>query len=243
MAAVDDILSKVDLDQLAAQVGEDPQKVEQAARAALPALLGGLQANAQDPGGAASLTEALSQHDDDLLEGGVSLDQVDTGDGERITQHIFGDNREQVVNQLGGVGGVGGGLVAKLLPILAPMVLSWLAKQVLGGRSGGAAGGTAGAGTGGAGTGGGGMGDLLEGMLGGGGSRPSGTAQSGPSLPSRVDAPQSSAQGAGGGSLQDLLGSVLGQAAGGGAAGRDDERAGGGSITDLLGGLLGKGRR
>ena len=59
---------------------------------------------------------------------------MDPADGERITQHIFGDNQEQVVNQLGGVGGAATkGIVAKLLPILAPIVLSWLAGKVLGG--------------------------------------------------------------------------------------------------------------
>lgn len=51
MSAVDEILSSVDVNQLAQQVGSDPGEVEQAARAALPALLGGLQANAADPAG------------------------------------------------------------------------------------------------------------------------------------------------------------------------------------------------
>jgi hypothetical protein len=134
MSAVDEILSSVDLGQLAQQVGSDPAQVEQAARAALPALLGGLQANAADPAGAASLQEALGQHDGSLVDGGVDLSQVDTADGAQITQHIFGPNQDQVVNKLGGLGGgVSRGLVSKLLPILAPIVLSWLAKQVFGG--------------------------------------------------------------------------------------------------------------
>ena len=137
MSAVDEILSSVDLDQLAQQVGAERVEVEQAARTTLPALLGGLQANAADPSGARSLTEALGQHDASLVEGGVDLAQVDPADGERITQHIFGDNREQVVSQLGGVGGTESkGIVARLLPILAPIVLSWLAGKVLGGGSG-----------------------------------------------------------------------------------------------------------
>ena len=134
MSAVDEILASVNLDQLAQQVGADPTEVEQAARTTLPALLGGLQANAADPSGAQSLTEALGQHDGSLIDGGVDLAQVDPDDGQRITQHIFGDQHDQVVNQLGGVGGgATKGIVAKLLPILAPIVLSWLAKKVLGG--------------------------------------------------------------------------------------------------------------
>lgn len=165
MSAVDEILSSVDLDQLAQQVGADRAEVEQAARTTLPALLGGLQANAADPSGAQSLTEALGQHDGSLVEGGVDLAQVDPNDGERIAQHIFGDNREQVVNQLGGVGGTASkGIVAKLLPILAPIVLSWLAGKVLGGGGGA---GQPGQSTGSSGAPGGGLGDVLGQVLGG----------------------------------------------------------------------------
>ena len=163
MSAVDEILSQVDLNQLAQQVGADPAEVEQAARTALPALLGGLDANASDPAGAASLTEALGQHDGSLIDGGVDLAQVDPAEGEKIAHHIFGDNQDQVLNQLGGVGGgASKGIVAKLIPILAPIVLSWLAKKVLGGgRAGGAATSPS------AGAGGGGLGDILGQVLGG----------------------------------------------------------------------------
>lgn len=134
MAAVDDILQSLPLDQIAQQVGANPQEVEQAAQSALPALLGGLQANAQEPSGASSIIEALGQHQGDLLDGGVDLGQVDSADGEKIASHIFGSNEEQVYSALGG-SGAGGGLIKKLIPILAPIVLSYLAKQVGGGSS------------------------------------------------------------------------------------------------------------
>lgn len=136
MSAVDEIAANVPIDQLAAALGEDPAAVEQAVYAALPALLGGLEANAQDPAGEASLASALSAHDNDLASAPVDLSQIDVGDGAKITSHIFGANEEQVINQLGGVGG-SSGLVKKLLPILAPIVLSYLAKQF--GQKGGAA--------------------------------------------------------------------------------------------------------
>ncbi len=156
MSAVDEILSSIDLDQLARQVGADPAEVEQAARAALPALLGGLQANAADPAGASSLGQALGQHDGSLVDGGVDLDQVDPQEGDKIADHIFGEQRQQVVHQLGGVaGGAGQGLIAKVIPLLAPIVLSWLAKKVMGGAGGAAQ------------AGGGGLGDVLGQVLGG----------------------------------------------------------------------------
>src|SRR5699024_6348345 len=87
LSAADEILSQVDRDQLAKRVRADPAEVEQAARTALPALLGGLDATASDPAGAASLAEALGQHDGSLVDGGVALSQVDQAEGEKIAQH------------------------------------------------------------------------------------------------------------------------------------------------------------
>ena len=128
MSAVDEILAALPLDQLAASLGESPAAVEQAAAVALPALLGGLEANAKDPAAEASLARALAHHDGSLASGTVDLGQVDVADGDKIARHIFGAQHDQVVRQLGGVGG-SSGLVSKLLPILAPIVLSYLAKQ------------------------------------------------------------------------------------------------------------------
>ena len=144
MSAVDEILQTLPIDQLANQLGEDPDDVEQAALAALPALLGGLHANAQDPAGEASLAEALDQHaDDPAATGVVNVEQIDQADGARIARHIFGSQEEQVVQQLGGVGSASSGLVQKLIPILAPLVLAYLAKQ-MGGKGAAAGGGVLG---------------------------------------------------------------------------------------------------
>lgn len=189
MSAADDILGQIPLAQLASQLGVDERTAQQAVRQALPALLGGMQANAQDEGGAASLAEAIGQHDSGLLDGGVDLDQVDTGDGAKIVRHVFGGNTDQVVNQLGSVGDMGKGLVQKLLPILAPIVMAYLAKKFSGGgqqdsgqQDSGQGGGL-----------GGGLGDLLGSVLGGGGG--GGNNQAGGGL---------------GGALGDLLGGLLG---------------------------------
>ena len=72
----------------------------------------------------------------------IDVANIDTADGEAIVKNVFGDNEEQVVNQLGGLGGGegGGGL-----------------GDMLGGLLGGGGDG-----------GGGGLGDLLGGLLGGG---------------------------------------------------------------------------
>ena len=169
MSAVEDIVSQIPLGQLAGQLGVNEQEAEQAVRTTLPALLGGIQANTQDPGGAASFAQAVQQHDGSLVEGGVDLNQVDPADGQKIVSHVFGANQDQVVQQLGGLGAGGSSLVQKLLPILAPIVMAYLAKQLTGATSNvGAGGGLGGM-----------LGGLLGGVLGGGGGAQS---SSGPDL-------------------------------------------------------------
>lgn len=137
MTELHDILRQIPVDQIAVILGTDQQTAQVAVEAAVPTLLAGMQNNAQASDGAASLESALGQHQDGLLEGGVDVSQVDTADGEKIVSHVFGGQQDQVASQLAGtsqLGGVGGDLIKKLLPILAPIVMSYLAKKVLGGR-------------------------------------------------------------------------------------------------------------
>ncbi|MDR7081488.1 hypothetical protein J2X01_000765 [Arthrobacter ginsengisoli] len=195
MTELDDILGQIPVDQVAGLLGTDQQTAQAAVEAAVPTLLAGMHNNAQASDGAASLESALGQHQDGLLEGGVDVSQVDTSDGEKIVNHVFGGQQDQVASQLAGapqLGGVGGDLIKKLLPILAPIVMSYLANKVLGGR--GQSSGAAGTGAGGAGASGhaGGidLGGILGRMLGGAGA---------------------AAGGAGGmGGLGDLLGGLFG---------------------------------
>ena len=161
---INDLLSKLPIDQIAGALGVDEATAEKATKEALPALIGGMKANADDPAGAASLANAIGKHDNDLLDGGVDLAQVDTDDGDKIVNNVFGQNKDQVVSQLGGFTGEGDGgsnVIGKLLPMLAPVVMSFLAKQAKGGGNAQAQAAEP--------SGGGGIGDLLGGLLGGGG--------------------------------------------------------------------------
>lgn len=132
MDKLDDIVASIPMNSLADQLGVDPQTAESAVRQALPALLGGLQANAADPAGAASLTGALAEHPPDLVAGGVDLSQVDSDDGQKIVGNIFGSNSDQVAQTLGANLGGSGDLIKKLLPLLAPIVLSYLSSRMRG---------------------------------------------------------------------------------------------------------------
>ena len=131
MSEIDEILSQVPMDQVAAALGVDQSEAEAATRTAIPALLGGMQANAADPAGAASLMSAVEQHDPSVL--GSGLDQIDTQDGERIVQNVFGEQTPDVMARLGGATpGAGSSLIQKLLPIIAPIVMAYLAKKLQG---------------------------------------------------------------------------------------------------------------
>lgn len=247
MSDLHDLKAQLPIGQIAAQLGTDPATAEDAIDRLLPTLVGGIGANAQDPAGAQSLERALVDHRNGLYQH-PDPQQIDTEDGSKIARNIFGDNTDEVVHRLGGNSKGGESIIAKLLPILAPIVLSWIASKMSGAQSGGSQGVQAG--------GSGGIGDILGGLFGGG----SGGASSG---------------GASGGSggLGDLLGGLFGGGAGGsgavGAGGASGEsgvqlpdvfnqqaagttqrrqpaqpQGGGlGDLGDLLGGLLGGGRR
>jgi hypothetical protein len=190
MSAVDEILAGIDPAQLAALLGTDEGTARQAAATAIPTLINALQANTATPDGEVGLLQALGQHAGSNAWGDqVDLDAVDTDDGRKIVGHALADDPQR----LQAVGGLGGGLLSKLLPLLAPIVMSYLAKKLgMGGQS----------------SSGGGLGDLLGGLFGGGAAEPG--ARSYP-------AEQST-----GGGLGDLLGGLLGGSAGGSGGGLGD---------------------
>ena len=135
MSSIDDILANIPINSLADQLGVDPATAESAVREALPALVGGMQANAADPQGAASLAGAVDSHSPEAGRGRRNLDDIDTGDGEKIVGHVFGENTGAVAQTLGGNLGGNGDLIKKLLPILAPIVLSYLSQKMRGGAA------------------------------------------------------------------------------------------------------------
>lgn len=228
MSDFSELLDQLPIDQLAQQVGASPEEVQRAIGNAVPALLMGLDANAQDPAGADSLLGALGQHSPGLLSG-LDLSQIDTTDGAKITHNIFGANEDAVVSQLGGAGG-GDSLIKKLLPLLAPIVMSWLAGKLMKVDQGQGRPADTGAGGGGI------LGQILGQVLGGGASaapqepaaRPQFKDQAAPEAGTpQMRMPDPGQQGAG--TADGGLDSILG--------------GGGGILGDLLGGLLGGGRR
>lgn len=131
-------LSEEMVGQLSEHIGAEPQQTAQAANGIFATLLGGLANNASSEGGLSALANALDRdHDgsmlDDLagmvggmLQGGGQESRATNGLG--MLNHILGDRQEVAAEQIGQSSGLSAGQVMKLLPILAPIVMSVLGK-------------------------------------------------------------------------------------------------------------------
>ncbi|MCY7327834.1 MAG: DUF937 domain-containing protein [Saprospiraceae bacterium] len=123
--------------QLSAHIGAQPEQTAAATEGVFATLLGGLANNASTEGGLASLGAALDRNHDGsmlddvmgmvggLLQGGGSAAATD---GQGILGHILGDRQEVAASQISQSSGLSMGQVMKLLPILAPIVMSVLGK-------------------------------------------------------------------------------------------------------------------
>ena len=193
MAGLDELFDQIPTQQIASRLGVDEGEVNSAVRTLVPVLVGGLQQNAQDPDAATTIASAANSHAaSGLLDGGVSVEQVDESDGSRAISKIFGGNDSgQVASALAGGGAGNSDLIQKLLPILAPIVLAYIGKQLSGGQPQAQSGG------------GGGLGDILGSILGGGAGGAGGNNPLGSILGSVLGGKQ-------GGPLGDILGGLLG---------------------------------
>ena len=118
------------LEELGKKAGARPDQTQKLAQDALPTLLKTLQQNASTPAGAESLNKALEDHKDDKVEDIFSfLKNVDTNDGAKMLQHIFGNKNETVQKELAQKAGMDTNQVSSLLTQLAPLVLGALGKQ------------------------------------------------------------------------------------------------------------------
>lgn len=134
MAAFDELLANIPIADIAAQTGLDEATTAAAITQILPSLVGGMKNNA-DSGGATALAGALADHSE---RGVSSLADIDPEDGKKIVRHVFGGKEEEVTAQLAGNTPntlVSASSLKVLLPIVAPLVLGAIGKQIFGGQS------------------------------------------------------------------------------------------------------------
>ena len=204
MAGLDELFNEIPTNEIASKLGADEGEVNSAVHTLVPLLLGGLQQNAQDPGHASTIENAACNHAaSGLLDGGVSVEQVDEADGSKAVSKIFGGNDTgQVAAALSGGGAGNGDLIKRLLPILAPIVLAYIGKQLTKRGSAAEPANTQAQ----AAPAGGGLGEILGSILGGGasGGAAAGNNPLGGILGSVLGGGQ------GGGGLAEILGGLLG---------------------------------
>jgi hypothetical protein len=176
MAGLDDLYAQIPTSEIADKLGADKGDVDNAIHTLVPVLLGGLQHNSQDPEHASKIESAAnSQAARGLLDAGGGVEQVDESDGHQAVAALFGGNDTDQVAAALAQGGVGNSdLIKRLLPVVLPMVLAYIGKQLSGGAaaqqkeaSGGGLGDILGSILGGSGGKGGGLGDILGSVLGG----------------------------------------------------------------------------
>jgi hypothetical protein len=199
MAGLDELFNQIPTADIAKKLGADEGEVNNAVQTLVPLLLGGLQQNAQDSDAASKIENAANNHAaSGLLDGGVSVDQVDENDGSKAIAKIFGGNdTDAVASALAGGGAGSSGLLKQLLPILAPIVLAYIGKQLAGGGNAAPAQQPQQQASGG------GLGDILGSILGGG-------AGGGNNNPLGSILGSVLGGGQGGGGLGDILGGLLG---------------------------------
>jgi len=184
--ALDDILKQVPVDDIAEKLGVSRDEAKVAIEQGGAVLLGGLAKNAQTDEGSAAIQNALKRHEGATAAGKV--DEIDQADGGKIVKHVLGDDAGDVAAKLNSSEKTPGIDFGKLLPILAPIVMGIIANMNKN-KSGSTE--TASVESGG------GIGDLIGGLLGGGGS-------------------------GGGGGIGDVLGGILGGGSSSGGGGIGD---------------------
>ena len=123
--------------EISQHIGAPPEQTASAANGIFATLLGGLANNASSESGLSALGSALDRdHDgsmvDDLfgMVGGM-LQGNQSGNatnGSGILGHILGNQQEPVAEQISQSSGLNVSQVMKLMPILAPIVMSVLGK-------------------------------------------------------------------------------------------------------------------
>ncbi len=132
MQSIQDLLGNGDLlAKLSQSVGADSAQVGKATQLGIPALLQGLNKNAQDEAGARSLADALDYHatkqEPDLSN--FDIGSLDTVDGSKILGHIFGNQNTAVADSLSARSGLSAGQTGGLLSMLAPLLMNLLGKE------------------------------------------------------------------------------------------------------------------
>ena len=120
------------IDQIQNSLGAgNKSEIVSAATMALPAMLEALNKNTKTKEGAQSLSDALDKdHDGTKLNDVASMiSNYKNEDGQGILNHLFGSNKDNVVNAVSGGSGLDKSSTLDLMSMLAPFLLEYLGKN------------------------------------------------------------------------------------------------------------------
>ena len=129
------------LNQMGQQFGLSRQEMERAMAALTPAFSEGLRRNVDDPQGFGRFVEALgrSNHANYVDDPARAFEEKGMKEGNAILGHLFKSKNlsRAVAAEASQASGLSQGILKQLLPILAPMILGGLFKQITGGGGSG----------------------------------------------------------------------------------------------------------
>ncbi|MGC2652667.1 MAG: DUF937 domain-containing protein [Mycobacterium sp.] len=132
MAGLDDLFAQIPTRDIAENLGVEEGEVSSAVQELVPVLVGSLQQKAQDPGHASVIESAAGDHAArGLLDADAGVADVDHAEGDQAVAKLFGgSDSSQVAAALSGGQAGNSDLFEKLLPILTPIVLAYIGKQL-----------------------------------------------------------------------------------------------------------------
>lgn len=208
--------------------GVSESKAKWIVAAAVPLMIAALNYNAKNKGQAENIDNAIDQHSNSgILDqigdffGQGGAEQSGSEDGNKIVNHMFGQNTEVVTQNIADKAGLSSSQVTGVLATLAPIVMGYLGQQKQASSGGG-------------------IGDLIGSVLGGGSQQNAGGGMLGGILGSflgggQEDQAQTTEQPAAGSNITDMLGGLAGS-----FFDKNNDGQAKGNILDSIAGMFGK---
>lgn len=124
-------MSSDQADKISQKTGLSQDQLTQVISAGLPMIVGTMAQNSTSQSGAASLNNALNKHVNSpvLSSSDAVTSDATIQDGGNILGHIFGGGHAGAANQVSQKTGVDAATVMKVMAMLAPLVMAYLAKK------------------------------------------------------------------------------------------------------------------
>ena len=129
LQTVQQYLGKSEINQISDSLGVDPQTTESAVSAALPMIVGGMARPAASPEGAVTVQQAAATHEDAADNVQATVQAAPDVERGGLLNKIFGPHKPSVQEGVQQASGLGLDKAKQLLSMLAPLVLSVLARR------------------------------------------------------------------------------------------------------------------